>query len=382
MTHVLCICVNNKVEVIDKTTSELKNTDKEWIVKSLENLATPKGTKLQACSWHSGDCTGDDLKNPSRCYTADKPEFGVWVEGYTAYDTCWIHEQKFTDARKNEIANCDRIIDSAIHRYEVVKEAVAMFDVNAKYLRLLEEKLESQEAALKNATKPFNKEHPDYNVLLQIRDREKAVVESRRKILLNIFERNPEGTFNDFFTRNCSEILKLEKAEENLTAWVNKHTSAPPDNIVASIVITKKEIEQASAVIKKTFKTPFSLIYLMIRDLKKVLSAYSKYQYTRPYTKDEINIHILEYKGMLFRFEKYLEGQDAGKIAADTEKEQERARKNERAIKSANTIHKIESSSFFVPIVKQDGTITYENSKERFIVGATVNSFENWRVNR
>jgi hypothetical protein len=85
---------------------------------------------------------------------------------------------------------------------------------------------------------------------------------------------------------------------------------------------------------------------------------------------------------MLSKFDKYLEGQNPEKIALDTEKEQERARKNERAIKSANAVHKIESSAGYIPIVKQDGTITYENSNERFIVGATVNSFENWRVNR
>jgi len=382
MTRVLCICANNKVEVVDKTTSELKGTDKEWIAKSLENLTTPKGVKLQACSWHSGDCTDNDLANPSRCYTADKPDFGVWVEGYMAYDTCWIYENKLENERKKEVANCDRIIDGAAHRYEVIKESVAMFDINAKHLRTLEEKLESQEQALKNAVKPFNKEHPDYKVLLQIRDREKAVVENRRKILMTVFERNPEGTFSDFFTRNCPEIYKLEKAEENLAVWVNKHTPVPSDTIIAAIDITKKEIEQTKNVIKKTFKVPFSLIYLKIRDLKKVLSAYSKYNYTRPYTKDEIANHILEYRGMLVRFDKYLEGQNPEKIALETEREQERAFKNERAIKSANTVHKMENSAAFIPIVKQDGTVTYESSKERFIVGATVSSFENWRVNR
>jgi len=382
MTRVLCVCANNKVEVVDKTTSELKNTEKEWIAKSLENLTTPKGVKLQACAWHSGDCVGDDLKNPSRCYTADKPDFGVWVEGYTAYDTCWIREQKMENERKKEVANCDRIIDSSAHRYEVIKEAVAMFETNTKHLRLLEEKLEGLEIALQNAVKPLNKEHPDYKVLLQIRDREKAVVANREKILRAVFERSPEGTFSDFFSRNCPELLKLEKAEENLNAWINKHTPVPPESIVSSIKVTQKEIEQVQGVIKKTFKVPFSLIYLMIRDLKKVLSAYSKYHYTRPYSKDEINTHILEYRGMLVKFDKYLEGQDPEKIALETEREQERARKNERAIKSANTVHKIESSAAYIPIVKQDGTITYENSKERFIVGATVSSFENWRVNR
>jgi hypothetical protein len=382
MTRVLCVCANGKVEVVNKTTSELIGTDKNWIAKSMENLTTPKGVKLQACTWHSGDSVGDDLANPSRCYTADKPDFGLWVEGYIAYDTCWMHDHKMEAERKKEVANCDRIIDSAAHRYEVIKEAVEMFDINAKHLRLLEEKLEMQETALKNSMKPLNKEHSEYKVLVQIRDREKDVVENRRKILMNVFQRNPEGTFNDFFTRNCPEILKLEKAEENLTVWINKHTPTPPENIVASISVIKKEIEQTNDVIKKTFKVPFSLIHLMIRDLKKVLSAYSKYRYTRSYTKEEINNHILEYQGMMQRFSKYLEGQNPEKIALETEREQEKARKNEKAIKSANAVHKIENSAAFIPIVKQDGTVTYESSKERFIVGATVSSFENWRVTR
>jgi hypothetical protein len=127
---------------------------------------------------------------------------------------------------------------------------------------------------------------------------------------------------------------------------------------------------------------PYGLISLLIRDLNRILVSYGKYKYTRPYDKQSIKIDIVIYGGMLYYYSPYLNGQGGAKIAAEVEREQEQAICAERLMKSATTVHKVSNAGMYVPIVKSDGTITYDTKGERCIIGATVSSNENWRVGR
>ena len=381
MKRVLCVVNKGSVEIVNQTIPGLKETSKKWIANSYESMKSPTGETLKPCSWHSGDCAhGEDRENPNRCYT-EGCDFGIWTDGYTAYDTCWKAEENFEKEKMKEIKACDQIIDNMVKRMENIKEAHNNFLVNSKHLNQMEEKLVKAEKELNKHAPLISESDPNYKVLLQLRDREKELVESRRKALMGVYERSSEKMpFNDFFIKYCPELERLVRAEEKLTSWINQHKSKAVAERFEEVNSIKRDIERCKSAVSHTFKVPYGLIYLMIRDLNRILTAYSRYKYSRPYCKEEISQDILEYTGMLYAYTPYLNGESGEKIAREVEKEQELAIRNERLMKSANTVHKVDNAGAYVPIVKSDGTITYDLTGDRRIIGATVSSNENWRV--
>jgi hypothetical protein len=384
MTHILCIANKGKIEVVNKTTSELESTEQKWIAKSYVEMKTPKGVPLKVCNWHSGDCCkGQNRLDVSKCYIDKFMDFGIWTEGYTVYDTCWISEREFEEQKMREIKTCDRIIDCIGNRYEDIKDAHSVFDVNVKHLRVLEENLAKMEKEIQKSENSVNINHPDYLVLVQLRERERELVENRKKSLRPIYERNPDNmSFDEFLGKFCPETQRLQKAEDKVIGWINANTPSHKAELLTKMEVLKKEVMQNRDVINRMFKTSYALIFLVIRDLNRILTAYSRYNYSRPYSKSEIKHDILVYTGMLYYYGPFLNGQDGEKIAFSIEKEQEKALKNERMLKSADTVHKVKNAGTYVPIVKADGTIIYESTGERYIVGATVSASENWRVRR
>lgn len=383
MKRILCIANKGSVEVVNQTVANLKDSGMKWVATSFETMKSPTGETLKPCSWHSGDCgRGEDRENPSLCYT-DGCEFGIWTDGYTAYDTCWKIEEFYDKVKVKEIQACDRLIDNMQKRMDNIKEAHASFDVNVKHLRTLEEKLAKIEKDLQKQAPMMNLESPGYKVLVQLRDREKELVESRRKALMTVYEKSAEKMpFNEFFIKYCPELERLHKAEEKLTGWLNLHKAKTSAELIEQVNSVKRDIERCRSVIDKTFRVPYGLVSLLIRDLNRILTAYSKYKYTRPYDKESIKLDIADYTGMLYYYAPYLNGQNGAKIAVEVEREQEQAIKAERLMKSATTVHKVNNAGTYVPIVRGDGTITYDTKGERCIIGATVSSNENWRVGR
>jgi hypothetical protein len=384
MTHILCVANKGKIETVGKTVSELENDDKKWIVRAYTDMKSPKGVPLKACNWHSGECgKGENPCDISRCYTDGCPDFGLWVEGYTVFDTCWLLEKEYEAEANKEIKTCDKIIDNIVHRIESIREANEVFDINTKHLKSLQLQLQQVEKEIGNGDSSAILNHPECIMLTQLRDREKALVESRKKALRPIYQRNSENmTFDEFLVKYCSELQQLERAELKLVNWINSNMPTKKAELIAKAESLKKNIELDEEVIKKMFKTPYSLIVLHIRDLNRILTAYSRYKYSRPYAKEMIKRDILEYTGMLYAYGPFKGGRDGKQIVEEFEREQKKAFSVERMIKTADTIHKVKNAGTYIPIVKADGTTTYEASGERYIVGAQMTSNENWRVRR
>jgi hypothetical protein len=305
------------------------------------------------------------------------------VEGYTCFDTCWLLEKEYEDVAMKEIKTCDKIIDNIVNRIESIREANEVFDINTKHMKSLQLQLQQVEKEIGIGESSAILNSPECIMLTQLRDREKTLVESRKKALRPIFERNSENmTFEEFLVKYCSELQQLERAELKLANWINSNMPTKKAELVAKMESLKNNIELDTEVIRKMFKTPYSLIVLHIRDLNRILTAYSRYRYSRPYTKEMIKRDILEYTGMLYAYGPFKDGRDGNQIVEEFEREQKKAFSVERMIKTADTVHKVKNAGTYIPIVKADGTTTYEASNERYIVGAQMTSNENWRVRR
>lgn len=387
MAHILCVSTKAgktvKVSVVNKLVTELSNTQFAWVDTAIKSGKAPNGKILKPCPFHSG-YTGAkvDPLNPINCYTEGINDYGVWFDNYEVYDTCHELETASQEMRRKEITDCDRIIETSLTRHDNAIEAHSIFEKGIEKIKLLEEEITKAEKGIKDSLKPVDLNHPEYKVLLQLRDMAKKTITEQQTYQRRVYDKSPENkaiSFEEFFKKNCFEIANLDKVEFKMKNWINARTPPAPTDLVTKISLNKKEIEDTKKALDKNWKIPYALIYKLKSNLQRVLNAYGRYKYTRDYTKEQIKADIIKYDSLLALYHMYIKDINPENIIAEVEKEQRQAIKNEKVIKNIKTVHKIENSSEYIPIVCLDGNVRYAADEERFIVGSTVSVDDNWR---
>jgi hypothetical protein len=386
METVLCAArrIGNKVcvEVFDTA------KDFAWVQESLKTMKTPNGDDLKVCPFHSG-FPGDyeDGSNAQRCAyyaenAAPRPH-SIWVKGGNCYDTCHIMENKLKESVDKERRVCHKILETYPTREQNVMKSHKEFFVNLDYLENLKNSIPLLEKEIELRKKPVNLSHPEYKTLEQLRDMAANLVKQKAIPHRRVYENSDKKiSFEEYLKNNCPEVEALARAEEKLENWVNSHTPPPPADLISKKEKALNEISSVSVMLEKQWKLPYAMIWMLRNDIQRAIYSFNSEKEMYGYERDRLYTDIKYFDNYLGCYHSFMKGKNPIDIVQEVDKEQTRAIRLEKEQKNAKSIQKIESSSAFVPVVRLDGTTSYQSTADTYIANAAAATApnENWRA--
>jgi hypothetical protein len=390
MSRVLCISYPGKkvfgkteikVEIVDKEINDLNGTKLDWVVKSLERKKSPTNLELKPCPWHSGawDPNGDP-NNVKRCYTQNPPDFGIWVTGYNVFDTCHIQEDLDKKKEEEEVRKMEKLCSDIDKLYQNAIEVHSNFDSELTKRNKLQNEVKNMEKSLSKVNVDLDTNHPQYKILSQLVEREKLSfqnkVENLRKAYINS---DKNGAWDEFLANHSSqEKIRLQKAEENFQNWCNTNRAKNNNSLSHVYESQKRILDSLNDTLRKNYNIPFAYVYKAKQSLCSMYSYYCRYKLERAYSKSDINNDILKFNIMLQSYSEFISEKDYENVAREVDDQQKKAIKLEREIRNTSTVYKVANKQpALVPIVSDDGTVNYENVKEKIIVGSIATG--SWR---
>lgn len=363
-----------KVELIDKEVDELTGGKLDWVTKSLNLMKSPTGVELKPCAWHSGcPLNENDTDDPKRCHLENPPDFGIWMTNYNVFDTCHIQIKMDKDKEQKDINRMENMCNSYTKWFNFAIEAHTEFKNNIVKRNTTLETLSLLKKKIAENSKEPDVTNSKYMTLIQLKDMKETSLKKKIENLTTTYQnsKNTTVSLEDFLKRHAqTETLDFQKASDSVLAWYNSNKSKDLPDLKSKYETANNVLAQLEHTLTKNYKIPFTYIYRAKKNLEEMNFYYKRYKIKRDYTRDDIKFDIVSLDGMLSEYEKYLDGKTPQSIVEEVEKEQEIVNRQERENKSGKNVHRVISDNAPVAIVMKDGTIRYENVKEKVIMGA------------
>jgi len=274
--HILCVsCPQGKavkVARLNKTASELADTEYSWVSKAITKGVAPNGMELKPCVWHSGGWG-------EQCHTDPAPEFGVWFNDHSVIDTCHIEEAKAKKREDEESRKMNLLLRDINKWYGNADEIYEPFARELSKRDALLVQARALEKELKNALGGPDVKDQEYLLLCDKHKKAGELYNSRVVSLTKTYASHAKNSesLDDFIKRYASdEKMALVKAEEDMQRWYNNHASQDAIGLKAKVDALNNTVSTINASLTKNFTESRAYLRKALENLEKIDRFYSR----------------------------------------------------------------------------------------------------------
>jgi hypothetical protein len=344
-----------------------------WVVEALKTQASPNGTPLRSCSWHSGCNSGPraakvDPNNPDKCSCQPVPLYGIWMTGYECLDTCWFEaeaqrQKSVAESRQNNLLleTFDTWAPQSISMHKDFMDKVE----RSRKLRNERDRVQRELAKLVQGPDLKN---PQYQQLVDLKKRAEQQFEWVKTQIARRWKPDMEATQEEFVKNGTyKEALEVQKATEKVSNWVNR--GAIPQNKIDEVSDNLRTLESELAGIetniRETVRLPFYFArrsYNQLTKLRWFINNWMCYN-QRSTNKEKLEREITEYLTTLATgLNMYvdwipLEEQDAVYWQVNKEQEEAAAEEANRKVKAIRELSNQQTAVLGEFIIDTDGSV-------------------------